>query len=202
MHKAPRIAQSTETLWTVAELDWFSKNSYNLSVEHLSSWSPRHSLRMLQCCIAFIDQYPADISEQISDDLSLRKMFCEFSAATALIVLARGEDHIETCLQHYLILRKHVASFDFLLQNKLEKMEDRPAQDLLQKLSVLIAFDFEAACRLKAWDELGEVILRAEVCKELRVYELMADCILCSQPPTDGKYRLLSIGAANILTLF
>lgn len=143
---------------------------------------------MLQCCIAFIDQYPADIGEQVSDDLSLRKMFCQFSAATALIALARRGDHVVTCLQHYLNLRKHVASFDSLLQTKLEKMEDGPAQDLLQKLSVLVAFDFEAACRLKAWDDLGEVILRAQICREMRIYELMADCILCSQPPTEGTY--------------
>jgi hypothetical protein len=186
MHKAPRTTQLSETIWTTAELDWFSKNSYNLSIDNLSRWAPRHSLRMLECCIAFIDQYPSDISEQISDDLSLRKLFCEFSAVTALVALARGEDNTEIYLQNYLTLRKHVASFDNLLQNKLDKMEEGPAQDLLQKLSVLIAFDFEAACQLKAWDELGEVILKAEVCKEMRVYELMADCILCSQAPTEG----------------
>lgn len=186
MRKTPRTALASETLWTVIELDWFSKNSYNLSIDHLSHWAPRHSLRMLQCCIAFIEQYPADISEQISDDLSLRKMFCEFSAATALIALARGEDNSETHFQDYLHLRKHVASFDSLLQNKLEKMEEGPAQDLLQKLSVLIAFDFEAACQLKAWGDLGEIILKAEICKEMRVYEMMADCIMCSQPPTEG----------------
>ena len=186
MRKAPALAPGSEALWTVAELDWFSKSSYNLSIDHLSNWAPRHSLRMLQCCIAFIDHHPRDLSEHISDDLSLRKMFCEFSAATALVALARGEDNTEAHFQDYLNLRKHVASFDNLLQNKLEKMEERPAQDLLQKLSVLIAFDFEAACQLKAWDDLGEVILRAEICKEMRVYELMADCILCSQPPTEG----------------
>ncbi|KAG0646199.1 Sporulation-specific 22 [Hyphodiscus hymeniophilus] len=184
MHKAPRAAQS-KLVWTTDELDWFSKHSYNLSIEHLNSWTPRQSLRMLQCCIVFIDQYPADISQHVTDDLSLRKMFCEFCAATALIALARGGDHVETSLQDYLNLRKHVASFDSLLQNQLEKLEDGPAQDLLQKLSILIAFDFEAACRLKAWDDLGETILKAEICKEMRVYELMADCILCSQPPTE-----------------
>ena len=188
MHKASRITQPSETVWTTAELDWFSKNSYNLSIDNLSRWAPRHSLRMLQCCISFIDQYPSDISEQISDDLSLRKMFCEFSAATALVALARGEDNTEIYLQDYLNLRKHVASFDNLLQNKLDKMEEGPAQDLLQKLSVLIAFDFEAACQLKAWNDLGEVILKAEVCKEVRVYELMADCILSSHPPTEGQF--------------
>jgi len=146
---------------------------------------------MLQCCIAFIDHYPSDISAEISDDISLRKMFCEFCAATALIALARGGDHVETSLQDYLTLRKLVANFDNLHQNKLDKLDEEPAQDLLQKLSVLIAFDFEAACQLKAWDDLGEIILKAEICKEMKVYELMADCLLCSKPPTEGMYPSL-----------
>jgi hypothetical protein len=186
MRKVHTTAHKSEALWTVAELDWFSKNSYNLSIRYLSTWSPPNSLRMLQCCIAFIDQYPTDISEQVSDDLSLRKMFCEFAAATALIALARAEDIVETQLQHYLNIRKHVASFDTLLQDKLAKMEEGPAQDLLQKLSVLLAFDFEAACQLKAWNDLGEILGKAEVCKEMRIYELMADCILVSKAPTEG----------------
>ena len=190
MRKVPAVAPSSESPWTVTELDWFSKNSYNLSIDNLSHWGPRHSLRMLQCCIAFIDHYPRDLNEHITNDLSLRKMSCNFSAATALVALARGEDNTETHFQDYLNLRKHVGSFDSLLQSKLENMEEGPAQDLLQKLSVLIAFDFEAACQLKAWDDLSEVILKAELCKEMRVYELMADCILCSHPPTEGQYQI------------
>jgi hypothetical protein len=142
---------------------------------------------MLTCCITFINQYPKDINEQIAEDLSLRRMFCEFSAGTALVVLARGEDNIEKQLQDYLNLRKHVKSFDSLLQDKLANMEEEPAQDLLQKLSILLAFDFEAACQLKAWDDLGPVINHADICKNIRSYELMADCILSVGPPTQGK---------------
>jgi len=114
-------------------------------------------------------------------------MFCEFSAGTALVVLARGEDNIEKQLQYYLILRKHVKSFDKLLQDKLENMEEEPARDLLQKLSVLLAFDFEAACQLKAWEDLAIVINQADICKSMRAYEVMADCILSAGPPTQGK---------------
>ncbi|KAH8687536.1 meiosis protein SPO22/ZIP4 like-domain-containing protein [Tricladium varicosporioides] len=184
LQKSRATAQNHETSWVVLELDWFSKTSYNTAIKYISSWPPYNSLRMLTCCIIFIDHYPLDISAQISDDLSLRKMFCEFSAGTALVALARGEDNIEKQLQYYLTLRKHVCSFDRILQEKLEKMEDDAAQDLLQKLSVLLAFDFEAGCKLKAWDGLGETILRADICKSMHLYELMANCILSCQPPT------------------
>jgi hypothetical protein len=182
-----RKTSSTEIVWTVAELDWFSKNSYNTSIKHISTWPPVYVLRMLECCIAFINQYPQGIPEQVSQDLSLRKMFCQFSAATAITTLARGEDNIPQQLQYYTDLRKHVASFDNLLQDKLDHMEEFQSQDLLQKLSILLTFDFEAACHLKNWDALGPIILNANICKSMRAYELMADCVLSIQPPAQGK---------------
>lgn len=185
--KTRSAAPGSETVWTVLELDWFSKNSYNLAIKNLAVWNPRNALRMLLCCIAFIDNYPKDIDEPTSSDLWLRKMFCEFSAATALVALARVEDVIETQLQDYLSLRKHVESYDSLLQEKIGGLDEGPRQDLLHKLAVLLGFDFEAACRLKAWDGLGEIILKAACCNEPRVYELMADCMLSSQAPTQGQ---------------
>jgi hypothetical protein len=193
-----RKATGPDTVWDVRELNWFSKNSYNLVIKNISTWSPRHSLRILTCCIAFIDHYPKDISDQISDDLYLRKMFCEFSATTALLALARGEDNIEFQLQDYLNLRKHVDSFDTLLQEKTGKLGEEAEEDLLRKLSILIAFDFEAACHLKAWDDLPDIVMKADVCKSQRVYELMADCLLCSQAPTQGLLLcILAISGNN-----
>jgi len=166
-----RKVTGPDSVWEVRELDWFSKNSYNLVIKNLSTWTPRHSLRMLTCCIAFIDHYPKDISDQISEDLCLRKMFCEFSAVTALLALARGEDNIETQLQDYLNLRK-------------------------------LVFDFEAACHLKAWDDLHEIIIKSDCCKSSRVYELMADCILCSQAPTQGSFVSDILYPWQVLTLW
>lgn len=143
---------------------------------------------MLKSCLDFIDQYPKDLSEQTSEDLPLRKMFCAFSAATALISLARAEDNIEIQMQDYLNVRKHVNTFDTLLEGKVDSMNEDMEQDLLRKLSILAAFDFEAACRLKAWDDLGEVVLKAEVCKSAQAYEIMADIMLCSEAPTPGQH--------------
>lgn len=172
--------------WSIDELDWFSKNSYNMAIKHLASWHPQQILRMLLSCITFIDCYPKDIGEQMSEDLTLRKMFCEFSAATALVALARGEDNIEIRLQDYLSARKHVDSFDTLLQEKVDKLDEDARHDLQRKLSILAAFDFEAACQLKDWDSLPEAIAKADTCKNSQVHEVMADCILSSDAPTQG----------------
>ncbi|TGO66305.1 hypothetical protein BOTNAR_0064g00120 [Botryotinia narcissicola] len=170
--------------WTILELEWFSRNSYNLSLKYLSVWEPQQSLRILACCIGFIDRYPPDIGEDAHEDVTLRKMFCDFCAATIFVSIARAEQNVELQLQFYLNLRKHVASFDLILQGKLENLELEITEDLFKKLSVLLTFDFEAACRLKDWDGLGEIIFKADICKSMRVYELMADCILCCEAPT------------------
>lgn len=172
----------------MGELDWFSKNAYNLALKFSIIWEPREVLRMLQVCIKFISLYPEGMSEHNTDDLSLRRMFCDYLAATLLIILARAEDNIEKQLQDYLVVRKHVESFDNGLQLILEKMEEGPTKDLLRKLEVLLAYDFEAACLLKSWSELGQIIIKAEICKSMRAYELMADCILSVNAPTKGSY--------------
>ncbi|APA16318.1 hypothetical protein SS1G_14347 [Sclerotinia sclerotiorum 1980 UF-70] len=184
--KALHVIQKSfnREIWTLVELEWFSRNSYNLSLKYLSTWDPTHSLRMLACCIGFTDRYPQDIGEDAYEDVTLRKMFCNFCAATTFVSIARAEQNLEKQLQFYLDLRKHVTSFDRLLQEKIEKLEVEITEDLLQKLSVLLAFDFEAACKLKDWDGLGEIIIKAGVCKSMRVYELMADCILSCEAPT------------------
>lgn len=179
--------QSGSEAWTLPEIEWFSKNSYNLAIKHLSIWLPRYSLRMIISCIAFIDQYPTNVAESVSDDLSLRKIFCSFSAATALIVMARREDVIEAQLQHYLNVRKYVDVFNQQLHQRIENLELEPAQDLRKKSSILLAFDFEAACKLKSWDHLENLVSKASICKSMHVYDLMADCILAAQSPGQGQ---------------
>jgi hypothetical protein len=112
------------------------------------------------------------------NDITLRDIFCDFLAVILLLSFARAEDNIETQLQHYLQVRKYVEHFDTNLQSILDILEEGPQQDLLKKLATLLVFDFEAAIRLKAWDDLTEVILKADSCKSLRVYEQMCDMLL------------------------
>jgi hypothetical protein len=156
-------------------------------------WHPRQALRVVTSCISFIKLYPQDIGEQIAADLKLRHIFCDYLAATLLIALARVEDNIELLLQHYTKARKHIESYDTNSQEKLLELGDGPAsEDLLAKLSVLIAYDFEAAVHMKSWDDLVNVITRSAICGSMRVYELMADSILSCQAPVSGK-RLQSV---------
>jgi hypothetical protein len=184
-------ATSGEKIFDTAELSWFSKNAYNLALKFSAEWEPLNILRLLQSCLKFIELYPKDISQELADDLSLRRIFCHFLATILLVALARTEDNIEAQLQHYLMVRQHVDGYDAGLQEKLNRLEDGPAKDLINKLSILLAYDFEAAIRLKAWDDLTGIILKAGACKKMKVYEIMADCILCCDAPTHGTPQFL-----------
>lgn len=46
--------------------------------------------------LQFLDVYPSDLDSNVLADLSLRRLFCDFLSASLLIVMARGEDSIET----------------------------------------------------------------------------------------------------------
>jgi hypothetical protein len=179
-------------LWTIQELDWFSKNAYNLSLKHSTEWHPQQVLYIIQSCIKFTEIYPKDVDKTTSNDITHRHIFCDFLAVVLLVSLARAEDNIEIQLQNYLQLRKHVKSFDTRLQSILDVLEEGPQQDLLNKLATLLVYDFEAAIRLKSWDDLTEVILKADSCKSMKVYEQMSDMLL-SEPiiPVTGKSLFL-----------
>lgn len=91
-------------------------------------------------------------------DLSLRRMFCDFLAISLLIALARSEDNIEKQLQYYLTGRAHVEGFRARIPDQLTRLGPGSREDLLKKLGVVLAFDFEAAVRLKSWDSLELII--------------------------------------------
>lgn len=180
VYKHPQ-ADTSENLWTIQELDWFSKNAYNLALKHASVWSPRHVLNLAQSCLMFISIYPNTLPQGHAEDILLRGIFCNFLAAVLLIALSRVEDNVEDQLQDYLMLRKHVASFDESLQSKIDDLEEAPKQDLMKKLGTLLVYDFEAVIRLKAWDDLKDVVLKAESCESIKVYQQMCDMLLGAQ---------------------
>ncbi|KAK6955428.1 hypothetical protein Daesc_003065 [Daldinia eschscholtzii] len=136
-----------DKIFTVEELDWFGKNTYNLAVKNVSIWQPRQSIRIFQCCLSIISQYPSDIPTQAAEDLSLRAMFCHFLMATVHIALARAEDDIEIQLQDYLLMRNHVKDFDKGLEARLDTLDEVSKIDLQMKLSTLLVFDFEGASK-------------------------------------------------------
>lgn len=173
-------------MFTVVELNWFRKNAYNTGVEKCNNWELAFLIRMFSTCLAFIECYPSDIPLKDVAEMALMSMRCHFVIAAALIAVARTEDNVEQKLQRYLEMRDHVAAFDVQLQTEVAPQDDAIVGDLRAKSSTLFVFDFEAAVCLKNWDDLNQIVRKAEACNDEVMYKAMGDCLLRSQAPGRG----------------
>ncbi|KAI0454480.1 meiosis protein SPO22/ZIP4 like-domain-containing protein [Xylaria acuta] len=168
-----------DKLFEIEELDWFCKNAYNLGLENTMVWEARHVIAMLECCLSIVSSYPPDIPAHVAADNSLRGMFCNFMAATALLALARSEDNTESRLQDYLNMRSHVKRFHEALESRFDALDEASRGDLQTKLSTLLG-------------DLKGIILRAQPGQSLLAYQAMADCILrCQSVPAQVLYQTM-----------
>ena len=71
--------------------------------------------------------------------------------------MARQESVYEAQLQLYLDVRKRVEVFRSV-SDQVGKMGEGAKEDLCNKFTSLLAYDFEAAARLKAWDSFKIII--------------------------------------------
>lgn len=143
-----------------------------------------------------MDCYPSDLPSEDDTDLRLMSVRCHFVVAAALVSQARTEDKVDEQLQQYLETRRHISEFDALFDAHFRN--DPKSQiypDLLAKLSTLFVFDFESAVCLKSWDDLSQVIRKAQICKNEMMYKAMGDCLLRSEASGNGMYQLVSSSA-------
>ncbi|KAI0503144.1 meiosis protein SPO22/ZIP4 like-domain-containing protein [Xylaria bambusicola] len=169
----------SEKLFTIDELNWFSKNAYNLGLENALTWEARYVIVILECCLSIISSYPSDISSQMAADISLRGMFCDFMIATMLLALARSEDNTEQRLQDYLNMRRHILHFREELESRSDALDQASREDLQTKLSTLL-------------DDLKGIVLTAQPGRNPLTYQAMADCILrCQLVPNQVLYQTM-----------
>jgi hypothetical protein len=177
---------SGRKLFTVDELEWFSRNAYNLALKHTAAWDLRSVVRMLTACVNIIGHFPPDIGSKV--ELSLKTLFAHFVISSALVALARTQDNVEKQRQDYVALRKHVTAFDSELPEYLPQLDDQSRDDMLRKHATLLAFDFEAAVAVEQWDDLGSIVQRAVPCRNITAFQAMADSLLRAQAPGQGTF--------------
>ncbi|PSR97315.1 meiosis protein SPO22/ZIP4 like-domain-containing protein [Coniella lustricola] len=192
VQKAPKDIEGNR-LFDMKELEWFCQNAYNLGLRHAGDWALRNVVQILTACVSLIDHFPNDIPDEMTSDLSLRLIFCNFFVASALVALARADDNVDQQLQDYLIARKHIAAVDGEVEMRLqsESLDEVSAQDLKLKLAQLLAFDFEAAVALKRYSELSEIVLKASQCREVGALKAMADCTLRNHLTHEDMFSVL-----------
>ncbi|KAK0706965.1 meiosis protein SPO22/ZIP4 like-domain-containing protein [Lasiosphaeria miniovina] len=176
-------------LFDVDELEWFSRNAYNLALKNTATWELRLVVRMLTSCVGIICQFPPDVGSQV--ELSLKKPFSRFIIASALVSLARTQDNVEKRRHDYVIMREHVMAFDGELPGYLPHLDEQSRDDMIRKHATLLTFDFEAAIFLGQWDDLGGIVQRAVTCRSITAYQAMADSLLRAQAPGQALYSTI-----------
>ncbi|EEP81538.1 predicted protein [Uncinocarpus reesii 1704] len=93
----------------------------------------------------------------------------------------------------YLDARAHISDFRNAASVLLDKDLSDDSEELIKKYRTLLAFDFEAAVRLKHWESLCEILYESRQVADDTLYGLFADCILCSDCPTEEIVKIFEI---------
>lgn len=159
------------------EIEWFSRNSYNLALEFCSIAHPRFLARLSSSCIQLVEALEADAIPSEKQNLSLRRVLCEFLSMSASVVLARSEDNIEESLQHYMAVRKHGESLRNLISSQLENTSlGQPArEDLISKHLDSVKYSLEATMRLSKWDEIEPLFQASWRYEDPKKWHTLAD---------------------------
>ncbi|SMY19302.1 unnamed protein product [Zymoseptoria tritici ST99CH_1A5] len=143
------------------EVQWWSKNAYNLGVRLCTDIRPESTVRLLETCTSFMDNYPMEEAADLEIDIETRRMLCAYLATTALVALGRsGSEDDEYTLQGYLHAQKHIKTFKQLHAKLRRTMHGDTAVQHEQRHFSVLKFELECILRLRQWHNL-EVALQA-----------------------------------------
>lgn len=177
--------------FSVTELDWFSRNTYNLALKFCTTWNSESILSLLKSCQRFIELYPEDLSQHVKSDLSLRQSFCSFLSCSLWVILARKQKDPVCQLQYDRNVRKAVETWSKYSRSHLERLEGPARQDFEGKCSVILSYDFEAAVRMKDWNDLEGIVEKCRTWGDDHTFALLADITLSSDAPSSISILVL-----------
>lgn len=159
-----------------AEIQWWSKNAYNVALRLCDQVHPEHLIRLLSACTHFIDAYPEDAGLMHGDNIKRRKALCHFLAATSLIALGRSyEEGSEDGLQCYLRARREVGAFDSVYETTGDHFRDKDAQ---RRTFELRKFDLECILKLQQWKDVGSALQACLDLEEVDSWDALVDVVL------------------------
>ncbi|OJD25043.1 hypothetical protein ACJ73_03590 [Blastomyces percursus] len=183
--------QSNHNPFSISEMEWFSRNSYNLAVKYCTKWDTSSVLSLINTCIKFLDIYPSSLSPKQLYAAALRRLLCHFLGALLSMARARAETDTQAQANYCLDSRNHIQFFRSVLNCESTNWEETHRSDLFRKHRTLLAFDFEAAVRLRQWCSLHEIIEESESFSDDILYGTFSDALLCSDAPLKNTTRAL-----------
>ncbi|KAF2143242.1 uncharacterized protein K452DRAFT_167927 [Aplosporella prunicola CBS 121167] len=164
-----RTKEQSAPLFSEKELDWFSRNSYNISLKYCATLHPSHLLQLLEACIALISLFQEATTgdnEQstaaLPAPLTHRLLLTHYLAASTALVLARSADSIPVSHGAYHTLCHHADAFcerlpSFLRTSDLAELSVSARADLRAKRAQLLRYGLEAALKARDWDSMDRL---------------------------------------------
>ncbi|OQO09159.1 hypothetical protein B0A48_06050 [Cryoendolithus antarcticus] len=159
-----------------AEMQWWSKNTYNLALRLCREVHPEYVVRLARLCARFLSCLPKDDGKMHQDNIPHRRRICHFLAATALTVLGRSyDDGTEESLQYYTEIRKEVQAYT---APELAKPENQSDPSTSARTLELYKFDLEAILKLQQWDTLKSALERCLQLDNIDGWDTLVDIVL------------------------
>ncbi|GAB7322156.1 hypothetical protein MBLNU13_g03171t1 [Cladosporium sp. NU13] len=167
--------QDSEEQWR-AEIQWWSKNAFNIALQQCTEMQPEHLVSLLRACNKFLECYPDDSGLMHRDDVVQRKQICHFLCASALTVLGRTADDRQRQLQHYLEVQREVNTF-------LASWQPPPyptADDDLHSARALelLRYNVESVFKLEQWDKLDAALAACLNFQGAARWDTLADLVI------------------------
>lgn len=169
------LRQVSDEQW-LSEIQWWSKNAFNLALRLCAEIQPQHLIRLLKVCIRFLDCYPADDGLMHQDDLIQRKQVCHFLCASALVVLARSSPDKSQQLQHYLEVQREVKNFTAVWH----PADDQSSEADLRRTRALemLKFNVESVFKLEQWENLNDALTACLEFQGIARWDTLADLVI------------------------
>lgn len=169
--------QGSEEQWR-AEVQWWSKNSFNIALRFCAEMHPEQLVRLLRACVKFLESFPKDNGPMHHDDLAQRKQICHFLCASASIVLGRSTESRPQRIQHYLEVQREARTFLKTWQK--QPLQQGATEDDPQRLRAfeMLKFNVESVFHLEQWDDLDAALAACMEFHGATRWNTLADLII------------------------
>lgn len=175
--------QSAKDQWR-AEVQWWSKNAYNLAIRLCATIHPELLVRLLDACMCFLDSYPHDSGLMQQDRVNERKLLCCFLATTALIVLGRSaQNNEEFTLQCFMHAQQRISTFQSIQKKTKSTAQDKQATD---RAFTMLKFNLECILHLQQWNALGQALQDCLEATPASHWDTLADLLIVLHSQLDG----------------
>lgn len=150
------IRQMAPAQW-MTEMQWWSKNAYNLALQLCADMDPRSLVRLLKVCQSFLSHCSDGMDVEQQNEVNHRKMTCSFLSTTALMVGGRT-DTGQTSHESYRIARNHIAAFILLYRGNVRDTGGDDGDIQRARAFQMLKFDIECILKLEQWSEMRKAL--------------------------------------------